>query len=117
MDGQTDVWRIGEGFMHVDNMFLVRLECVTGGSWTWHRRSRPETHRFEACHRSHRASKSQVQLRVGQLGYPPSWTITSPCPTTALPLFWICSHKPLGAWRWPTTGRCSASCVYRCGRL
>ena len=26
-------WRIGEGFMHLDNMFLVRLESVSRGSW------------------------------------------------------------------------------------
>ena len=26
-------WKIGEGFMHLDNMFLVRLESVSKGSW------------------------------------------------------------------------------------
>ena len=26
-------WEIGEGFMHLDNMFLVRLEPVSNGSW------------------------------------------------------------------------------------
>jgi len=26
-------WRIGEGFMHLDNMFLVRLESVSRESW------------------------------------------------------------------------------------
>ena len=26
-------WKIGEGFMHLDNMFLVRFESVTVGSY------------------------------------------------------------------------------------
>ena len=26
-------WKIGEGFMCLDNMFLVRLESVSKGSW------------------------------------------------------------------------------------
>ena len=26
-------WKIGEGFMHLDNMFLVGLESVSKGSW------------------------------------------------------------------------------------
>jgi len=26
-------WKISEGFMHLDNMFLVRLESVSKGSW------------------------------------------------------------------------------------
>jgi len=26
-------WKIGEGFMHLDNMFLVRLENTSKGSW------------------------------------------------------------------------------------
>ena len=26
-------WKIGEGFMNLDSMFLVRLESVTNGSW------------------------------------------------------------------------------------
>ena len=26
-------WKIGEGFMHLDNMFLVRLVSVSNGSW------------------------------------------------------------------------------------
>ena len=26
-------WEIGAGFMHLDNMFLVRLESVSNGSW------------------------------------------------------------------------------------
>ena len=26
-------WKIGEGFMHLDKMFLVRLESVSNGSW------------------------------------------------------------------------------------
>ena len=26
-------WQIGEGFMHQDNMFLVRLVSVSNGSW------------------------------------------------------------------------------------
>ena len=26
-------WKIGEGFMHLDNMFLVRLKSVSTGSW------------------------------------------------------------------------------------
>ena len=34
MDGSTpEQWRIGEGFMHLDNMFLVRLDSVSRGSW------------------------------------------------------------------------------------
>lgn len=34
MGGSTsEQWRIGEGFMHLDNMFLVRLERVSKGSW------------------------------------------------------------------------------------
>ena len=26
-------WKIGEGFMHLDDMFLVRLKSVSNGSW------------------------------------------------------------------------------------
>jgi len=26
-------WKIGEGFMRLENMFLVRLDSVTNGSW------------------------------------------------------------------------------------
>ena len=26
-------WKIGEGFMRLDNMFLVRLDSVSKGSW------------------------------------------------------------------------------------
>ena len=26
-------WKIGEGFMHLDNMYLARLESVSRGSW------------------------------------------------------------------------------------
>lgn len=26
-------WKIGEGFMYLENMFLVRLESVSKGSW------------------------------------------------------------------------------------
>ena len=34
MDGTTPKqWEIGEGFMHLDNMFLVRLEPVSKGSF------------------------------------------------------------------------------------
>ena len=35
-----DRWKIGEGFMHLENMFLVRLVSVSTGSfqpeiWVW----------------------------------------------------------------------------------
>jgi hypothetical protein len=34
MDASTDQqWRIGEGFMHFDNMFLVKLASVSKGSF------------------------------------------------------------------------------------
>lgn len=34
MDGSTDKqWKIGEGSMHLDNMFLVQLESVSKGSF------------------------------------------------------------------------------------
>ena len=34
MDESTpEQWKIGEGFMKLDNLFLVRLESVTNGSW------------------------------------------------------------------------------------
>ena len=26
-------WKVGEGFMHLENMFLVRLKSVSNGSW------------------------------------------------------------------------------------
>ena len=29
----TAPWKIGEGFMHLDNMFLARIESVSKGSW------------------------------------------------------------------------------------
>jgi len=29
----SEQWRIGEGFMPLDNIFLVRLESVSKGSW------------------------------------------------------------------------------------
>ena len=29
----TAPWKIGEGFMHFDNMFLARLESASRGSW------------------------------------------------------------------------------------
>jgi len=29
----TAPWKVGEGIMHLDNMFLVRLESVSKGSW------------------------------------------------------------------------------------
>ena len=33
INGSTDKrWKIGEGFMHLDNMFLVRLDSVSTGS-------------------------------------------------------------------------------------
>jgi len=41
MDGSIDgQWEIGEGFMHLRNMFLVRLVSVSTGSfqpeiWIW----------------------------------------------------------------------------------
>ena len=34
MDAATSQqWKIGEGFMHLDNMFLARLESVSKGSF------------------------------------------------------------------------------------
>lgn len=34
MDESTDnKWKIGEGFMHLENMFLVRLVSVSKGSF------------------------------------------------------------------------------------
>ena len=34
MDESTDnKWKIGEGFMHLENMFLVRLVYVSKGSF------------------------------------------------------------------------------------
>lgn len=34
MDGSTDKrWKIGEGFMHLENMFLTRLVSVSKGSF------------------------------------------------------------------------------------
>ena len=34
MDASTDKrWKIGEGFMRLDSMFLVRLESVSKGSF------------------------------------------------------------------------------------
>ena len=33
-DGSThEQWKIGEGFMHLENMFLARFESVSNGSW------------------------------------------------------------------------------------
>lgn len=34
MDPSTsEQWKIGEGFMHLDNMFLAKLESVSKGSF------------------------------------------------------------------------------------
>ena len=34
LDAGTDErWKIGEGFMHIDNMFLAKLEFVSKGSF------------------------------------------------------------------------------------
>ena len=33
VESTPEQWKIGEGFMHLDNMFLVRFESVTKGSW------------------------------------------------------------------------------------
>lgn len=34
LDGSVnDCWRIGQGFMHIDNMFLVSLVSVSRGSF------------------------------------------------------------------------------------
>ena len=34
MDGSTDQrWKIGEGFMHLENLFLVRFVSVSKGSF------------------------------------------------------------------------------------
>ena len=32
-ESTPELWKIGEGFMRLDNMFLVRLESVSTGSW------------------------------------------------------------------------------------
>ena len=35
MDPSTDrKWKIGQGFMHIDNMYLAKLESVSKGSFT-----------------------------------------------------------------------------------
>ena len=35
MDASTDrKWKIGEGFMHLDNMYLAKLDSVSKGSFT-----------------------------------------------------------------------------------
>ena len=34
MDSSTDQrWKVGEGFMHLDNMFLAKLESTSRGSF------------------------------------------------------------------------------------
>ena len=32
-ESTPEMWKIGEGFMRLDHMFLVRLESVSIGSW------------------------------------------------------------------------------------
>jgi len=88
MDASTpNCWKIGQGFMHLENMFLVRLYSVSKGSWQpeiWVRNPAPGVLPPIPVSWTITTSEDEVQLGRGQLRSPPSSTVSAPVPTTTV---------------------------------
>ena len=86
MDASTsDLWRIGQGFMCLENMSLVRLNPVSKASWRpeiWVRDPAPGALPPTPVSGAITTSEDRVQLGRGQLRSPPSSTVSVPVPTT-----------------------------------
>lgn len=80
-------WRIGQGFMCFENMFLVRLDSVSRGSWQpeiWVHDSVPGVLSPTPMPWAIATSEDNVKLGRGQLRSPPSSAVLAPVPTATV---------------------------------